>query len=149
MFELFVDVLRSQYGIEVFRPEVSIFNTPRIKPSLFLKFFDVFISPAMLRCCANVILYLQVYFLLFNDLVAFGSKVDDSALYKAFGFRSSHQSAPSPGAAQSSSDRFTIRFKAPLLECLVIDDLAVYGKEGRLKLREDTPMASAMMEVRM
>lgn len=89
-----------------------------------------------------------MHFLLFNDLVAFGSKIDDSAVFKAFGFRSSNTgSAPSSAAAASSSDRFSIRFKAPLLECLVIDDLAVYGKEGRLKLREDTPMASAMMEV--
>jgi hypothetical protein len=96
--------------------------------------------------------------LLFNDLVALGSKVDDSALFKVLaGRRSAHAAASSsprhPGthaAAASSAevqDRYKLRFKAPLLECLVIDDLAVYGKEGRLKLREDTPMAAAMMQV--
>jgi hypothetical protein len=43
------------------------------------------------------------------------------------------------------SDRYKLRFKAPLIHCLVIDDTMVYGLKGALKLRDDTPYASAMM----
>ena len=93
----------------------------------------------------------HVHCLLFNDLVAVGSKADDAALFQRFNkltkSASGNQSALADGdGSGSGSERFKLRFKAPLLECLVIDDLAVYGRGGKLKLREDTPMAAAMMQ---
>ena len=75
-------------------------------------------------------------FLLFNDLMAFGNKLDESGLFRLMG---------GGGAGESDTGRYRLRFKAPLLECLVIDDNMVYGKGGALRLRPDDPQQAAMM----
>eukprot|EP00615_Pteridomonas_danica_P018798 CAMPEP_0114408250 /NCGR_PEP_ID=MMETSP0102-20121206/22542_1 /TAXON_ID=38822 ORGANISM="Pteridomonas danica, Strain PT" /NCGR_SAMPLE_ID=MMETSP0102 /ASSEMBLY_ACC=CAM_ASM_000212 /LENGTH=674 /DNA_ID=CAMNT_0001575105 /DNA_START=29 /DNA_END=2051 /DNA_ORIENTATION=- len=79
-------------------------------------------------------------FLLFNDLMCYGDKVDDAKL-----FSRRRSVSGGDGDLSRSGNRYKLRFKAPLLDCLVIDDTMVYSQHGALRLRDDTPYAAAMM----